>query len=117
VITVAKQNLTFARSGHSALRLVTDEARRVAEMSGGPNKRRLLQMCDEIDRLGDSLADMQRRGMVGWRVEYFVCKHVLGSHICNMSKPLSVFSYELSCRNMTSMLSSYVILYFIGDPP
>ena len=45
--------------------MVTDEARRVAEAVGGPDKRRLNQLCNEIDRWGDQLVDLQRRGMVG----------------------------------------------------
>lgn len=45
--------------------MVTEEGRRVAEICGGPQRQRLLQCCDEIDRQAAQLADMQRRGMVG----------------------------------------------------
>jgi len=49
--------------GYNAIKLVTEEARKLAELLRGPERQRMLQLCDDIDRLADQLADLQRRGL------------------------------------------------------
>ena len=44
--------------------MVTEEARRVADVCGGPNKHRVMQMADEIDRQADQLVRLQQSGQV-----------------------------------------------------
>lgn len=50
--------------GYNAIKLITEEGRKLAELCRGPERQRMLQLCDEIDRLADQLADLQRRGLV-----------------------------------------------------
>uniref|UniRef100_A0A915KJD2 Vinculin n=1 Tax=Romanomermis culicivorax TaxID=13658 RepID=A0A915KJD2_ROMCU len=49
--------------GHHAIKLVTEEGRKIADQCHGPEKYRLNQLCDDIDRLAMQLADLQRRGL------------------------------------------------------
>lgn len=51
-----------------ALREVTAEGRKVAELLKGAERSRLLALCDEIDALANQLADLQRRGLVCYRI-------------------------------------------------
>lgn len=43
---------------------MTEEGRKVAELCRGPERQRMLQLCDDIDRLAAQLLDLQRRGLV-----------------------------------------------------
>lgn len=43
---------------------MTEEGRKVAELCKGPERHRIMQLCDDIDRLAAQLADLQRRGLV-----------------------------------------------------
>lgn len=79
--------VTFALLGLHAVKLVTEEGRKIAEMCRGPERHRIMQLCDEIDRLADQLADLQRRGLVSgclasyvwWRVHIVTISYLLGS--------------------------------------
>jgi len=54
--------------GLNAVRLVTAESRKVADLCKGPEKYRITTLCDEVDRLANQLADLQRRGLVSFRL-------------------------------------------------
>jgi uncharacterized protein involved in exopolysaccharide biosynthesis len=50
--------------GLQAMRGLLDEARQLANQTSNPADRsRLLGLCSEIDRLGNQLADLERRGL------------------------------------------------------
>lgn len=59
------ENLGFDDKGLglNAIRLVTEEGRKVADLCKGPEKYRINALCDDIDRLANQLADLQRKGL------------------------------------------------------
>lgn len=54
----------FVFVGLNAIKLVTEQGRKVSELCRGSEKQRIMQLCDEIDRLANHLTDLQRRGLV-----------------------------------------------------
>ena len=50
--------------GERAIRECVQEGRRAAEQCSGKDRLEVLQLCDDLDRLCDELADLKRRGMV-----------------------------------------------------
>lgn len=49
--------------GLQAIKAVTEEGRRLANQLHGPDRQKMLNLCDDIDRLANQLADLQRRGL------------------------------------------------------
>uniref|UniRef100_A0A183UTC6 Vinculin n=1 Tax=Toxocara canis TaxID=6265 RepID=A0A183UTC6_TOXCA len=49
--------------GLQAVRAMTDEARRLADLLPPAERSRMLDMCADIDRLANQLADLERRGL------------------------------------------------------
>ncbi|KAJ7380306.1 hypothetical protein OS493_011026 [Desmophyllum pertusum] len=57
------------RLGERAIRECTDEGRTVAEKCSGPERSEILQLCNDLDKLADELAEMMRRGMAAATAE------------------------------------------------
>uniref|UniRef100_A0AC35U531 Vinculin n=1 Tax=Rhabditophanes sp. KR3021 TaxID=114890 RepID=A0AC35U531_9BILA len=49
--------------GLQAVRSILEEARRLADYLNPADRNKLLNMCNDINRLADSLADLERRGL------------------------------------------------------
>lgn len=57
--------------GLAALKKITEDSRKIADLCSGPERNRIHQLCNDIDRLADQLADLHRRGLV----RFFLAKN------------------------------------------
>lgn len=82
--------------------MVTEEGRNIAELCRGSEKQRIIQLCDEIDRLANQLVDLQRRGLVKFSLIVlilikYILLELLVTHIIRVSNQSESVCFGCRC--------------------
>lgn len=90
--------------GLQAIKLMTQDAARLADKLNPQDRNRLLNLCTDINRLADQLADLERRGL-GNSPE----AHAIRQQLKDKLRELADFMKKILTERVVSVLTVQVI--------